>query len=219
MAFIDVSSNSIFMHRSHRSPYRPHQPSSERIKMPGNTNDTIPRQNLVLHHSPLITSFPPSLSAASITLSSSYNDVSDGSASSSLFPPEMPGGVALITVAALVIFVAAQSFINSMLRGDRGLGAFLSDGSGYNRSGFRSRRGAEEGDDGTAVAKDPLPWLKLPRLDFVEVAGQDDVGDASGGGGVESLNEGTEETTRRSLEEVARNDRIGRISDESGTWE
>lgn len=67
---------------------------------------------------------------------------------------------------ALGLGVAAQGFINQMLEGDQGLGAFLKDGSGYNRSGFRGPSSNNE------EAVDPLPWLKLPRLDFVEVAGQ-----------------------------------------------
>ena len=68
---------------------------------------------------------------------------------------------------AIFIGVTAQSFINSMIAGDQGLGAFLSDGNGFSNSKFKplSRK--------TAKA-DPLPWLKLPKLDFVEVAGQDD---------------------------------------------
>lgn len=53
-----------------------------------------------------------------------------------------------------------------MLEGDQGLGAFLKDGSGYNKSGFRKAAGKTE------RGEDPLPWLKLPQLDFVEVAGQ-----------------------------------------------
>jgi hypothetical protein len=75
--------------------------------------------------------------------------------------------VPLLLMTALGVGFAAQSFINQMLKGDDGLGAFLSDGSGYNRSGFKSSRGPKE------TKKDPLPWLKLPELDFVEVAGQD----------------------------------------------
>lgn len=57
-----------------------------------------------------------------------------------------------------------------MLEGDQGLGAFLRDGSGYNRSGYRDsdRNRSESNSD----SNDPLPWLKLPSLDFVEVAGQ-----------------------------------------------
>jgi hypothetical protein len=65
---------------------------------------------------------------------------------------------------ALVLGIAAQSFINQMLQGDQGLGAFLKDGRGYNRSGFRYQEDEKS---------DPLPWLKLPKLDFVEVAGQE----------------------------------------------
>ncbi|CAJ1959288.1 unnamed protein product [Cylindrotheca closterium] len=56
-----------------------------------------------------------------------------------------------------------------MLEGDQGLGAFLKDGAGYNKSGFRQppKQGGDE-------KRDPLPWLQLPKLDFVEVAGQQD---------------------------------------------
>ena len=73
----------------------------------------------------------------------------------------------LIVAVALGLGVAAQSFINQMLEGDQGLGAFLKDGSGYNRSGFRQTSNQEK-----PVESDPLPWLRLPQLDFVEVAGQ-----------------------------------------------
>jgi hypothetical protein len=68
---------------------------------------------------------------------------------------------------AVVLGVAAQGFINQMLDGDDGLGAFLKDGSGYNKSGYKKSGKAKEDEP-----KDPLPWLKLPKLDFVEVAGQ-----------------------------------------------
>jgi hypothetical protein len=73
----------------------------------------------------------------------------------------------LVAGVALVLFAAAQTFINQMLEGDQGLGAFLKDGSGYNRSGFNNIADQKDRDD-------PLPWLKLPKLDFVEVAGQAD---------------------------------------------
>jgi hypothetical protein len=82
---------------------------------------------------------------------------------------------------ALILLVAAQIFINSMLKGDQGLGAFLSDGSGFQKSNFRARRGGgpnnnSEKDDGAPLSgPDPLPWLKLPRFDFVDVAGQEQV--------------------------------------------
>ena len=76
--------------------------------------------------------------------------------------------VPLLLMAAVVIGVAAQSFINQMIEGDQGLGAFLKDGSGYNKSGFRPRSKKKSADSND----DPLPWLKLPTLDYVEVAGQ-----------------------------------------------
>ena len=61
-----------------------------------------------------------------------------------------------------------------MLKGKRGLGAFLSDGSGYSGSAFRPRRSDDRSDtDAPLSGPDPLPWLKLPKLDFVEVAGQE----------------------------------------------
>ena len=61
-----------------------------------------------------------------------------------------------------------------MLKGDRGLGAFLSDGSGYSGSAFRPRRSDDRsGTDAPLSGPDPLPWLQLPKLDFVEVAGQE----------------------------------------------
>ena len=55
------------------------------------------------------------------------------------------------------------------------MGAFLSDGSGFNKSGFKPRRRPttdERGIAGDQTRPDPLPWLKLPELDFVDVAGQ-----------------------------------------------
>ncbi|KAL3936386.1 MAG: hypothetical protein SGARI_002579, partial [Bacillariaceae sp.] len=70
---------------------------------------------------------------------------------------------------ALGLLIAAQTFINQMLDGDQGLAAFLKDGSGYNKSGFQSsKKQSQQKQDA-----DPLPWLKLPQLDFVEVAGQE----------------------------------------------
>lgn len=74
----------------------------------------------------------------------------------------------LVGAVALGLGIGAQSFINQMLKGDQGLGAFLKDGSGYNRSGFRNKK------DEAAKPSDPLPWLQLPKLDFVQVAGQEE---------------------------------------------
>ena len=77
----------------------------------------------------------------------------------------------LVVGVALGLGIAAQSFINGMLEGDQGLGAFLKDGSGYNKSGFRNVNQQPNTNENNS---DPLPWLKLPKLDFVEVAGQND---------------------------------------------
>eukprot|EP00980_Cylindrotheca_fusiformis_P002824 scaffold672_cov126-Cylindrotheca_fusiformis.AAC.25 len=82
---------------------------------------------------------------------------------------QVPSSPLLVAAIALALGVGAQSFINQMLRGDQGLGAFLKDGSGYNRSAFRSSM-ERKGD-----VSDPLPWLKLPKLDFVDVAGQENL--------------------------------------------
>ena len=75
----------------------------------------------------------------------------------------------LVTLIAIIIGVASQALINSMLKGDQGLGAFLSDGSGYQNSAFRPIRSSSE----QKGKNDPLPWLQLPNLDFVEVTGQE----------------------------------------------
>lgn len=85
--------------------------------------------------------------------------------------------VPIVLIAAIGIGVAAQSWINFQLDGDRGLGKFLNDGRGYNRSAFTPRRGRDDFNDGTAPLSkaDPLSWLKLPKLDFVEVAGQEEI--------------------------------------------
>ena len=58
-----------------------------------------------------------------------------------------------------------------MIRGERGLGAFLSDGTGFGKSGFAPTGSGKEGDNAIS-GEDPLPWLSLPALEFVEVAGQ-----------------------------------------------
>lgn len=100
----------------------------------------------------------------SLSLSSSLAIIS-----SSGFNPiteDVPISTPFVLLAAVVLAVLAQSWINSMLGGDQGLGAFLSDGSGYNKSGFKPRKKNEE------EASDPLPWLKLPEFDYVDVAGQ-----------------------------------------------
>jgi hypothetical protein len=109
--------------------------------------------------------FPATAAHSRVSLSLGIIDVEDSSSlGSSLLVP-------VLLIVAGSLFVAAQGWINSMLSGDRGLGAFLSDGSGFSKSGFRP---VSSGDGKESESEaDPLPWLQLPRLDFVEVAGQD----------------------------------------------
>ena len=85
----------------------------------------------------------------------------------------------LVVLGALLLAFSAQSWINSLLGGDQGLGAFLSDGTGFNKSSFKQRKRPITDErslprDPTAPlgGGDPLPWLKLPELDYVDVAGQ-----------------------------------------------
>jgi hypothetical protein len=76
--------------------------------------------------------------------------------------------VPLIVIVAAILAFSAQLWINSLIGGEQGLGAYLSDGSGYNKSAFKQRKRSSKGDEG----EDPLPWLNLPEFDFVDVAGQ-----------------------------------------------
>jgi hypothetical protein len=89
--------------------------------------------------------------------------------SSSLETPELPN--LLVPAVAFLLLVASQLFINQMLSGDQGLGAYLKDGRGVGRSSFRP---LSLEDKSRAVSNDPLPWLKLPKLDYVQVAGQEE---------------------------------------------
>lgn len=75
----------------------------------------------------------------------------------------------VLLLVALTLGVLANGWIQRMLSGEQGLASFLSDGAGFNKSGFKPLRG----DADRAVQSDPLPWLRLPDLDFVEVAGQE----------------------------------------------
>ncbi|KAL7543806.1 hypothetical protein ACHAXR_013148 [Thalassiosira sp. AJA248-18] len=100
-------------------------------------------------------------------------------ASSPLDAFDVPLGAPLVVLIAAILAFSAQSWINSLLGGDQGLGAFLSDGGGFNRSGFKPRRRpisderAVPGDTTKPLGgADPLPWLKLPEFDYVDVAGQ-----------------------------------------------
>ena len=86
---------------------------------------------------------------------------------SAMFESGSPESTAVLVFGVLGLASGGQGLINSMLDGDQGLRNFLSDGQGFSGSGYKPKQGAE-------AKKDPLPWLKLPKLDFVEVAGQDD---------------------------------------------
>lgn len=92
-------------------------------------------------------------------------------APSSVFDPtDAPFSTPLVILLATMLGVLAQSWINKLLDGEEGLGAFLSDGTGYNKSAFKPRKRFVTDDERGGA--DPLPWLKLPELDFVDVAGQ-----------------------------------------------
>jgi hypothetical protein len=111
-----------------------------------------------------------------------FEDDTAGSFSSSLFlsnTSDYPLPTWAVVVVALTLGIGANVWIQQLLSGDRGLGNFLSDGSGFGRSKFQP---LSTKDQDRAVSSDPLPWLKLPQLDFVEVAGQQQQQDDSGGG-------------------------------------
>ena len=80
----------------------------------------------------------------------------------------MSSGTPIALAAAIVLFVAAQGFINQLLSGNQGLGAYLKDGSGYNKSAFQPKNVNNKENE-----EDLLAWLSLPKLDFVDVKGQD----------------------------------------------
>jgi hypothetical protein len=113
----------------------------------------------------------PSIITPTTSLSIGYFEAS---------PLDVPLGVPLVVFVAVLLAFSAQSWINSLLGGDQGLGAYLSDGYGFNRSGFKQRRrssndygGVIPGDTSKPLGgPDPFPWLKLPELDFVDVSGQ-----------------------------------------------
>jgi hypothetical protein len=81
----------------------------------------------------------------------------------------------VLVVGVIGLAAGAQGLINSMLKGDQGLSNFLSDGQGFSGSGYKPLNERTAG-----RRPDPLPWLKLPKLDFVEVAGQENDGNPFG---------------------------------------
>eukprot|EP00557_Chaetoceros_sp_GSL56_P005268 CAMPEP_0176504838 /NCGR_PEP_ID=MMETSP0200_2-20121128/16165_1 /TAXON_ID=947934 /ORGANISM="Chaetoceros sp., Strain GSL56" /LENGTH=180 /DNA_ID=CAMNT_0017904333 /DNA_START=137 /DNA_END=679 /DNA_ORIENTATION=- len=96
----------------------------------------------------------------------STSDIEYNIQQSALLDDVLPTGT--IIVLAIVLGFLSQILINSMLKGDQGLSAFLSDGKGYGKSKFRPYTKGKD-----LKKKDPLPWLKLPKFDYVEVAGQE----------------------------------------------
>ena len=99
--------------------------------------------------------------------------------SSDLLPSPLESDIVvpIIVIVALTIGILANGWISRLLSGDQGLGSYLSDGSGYNKSKFKplsskSKGTATNNSDRAVQGDDPLPWLRLPNLDFVEVAGQ-----------------------------------------------
>jgi hypothetical protein len=111
------------------------------------------------------------------------NAIFDDSFSNSPIP------LGIVVAIALSLGVGANIWIQQLLSGDRGLGNFLSDGPGFGQSKFQP---LTTKDQDRAVSYDPLPWLKLPKLDFVEVAGQDNGGNSRKG---ESLSTSTSSTS------------------------
>jgi hypothetical protein len=128
-------------------------------------------------------------STTSTTRQNALFDDDTAGSSSTLFlsnTSDYPLPTWAVVVVALTLGIGANLWIQQLLSGDRGLGNFLSDGSGFGRSKFQP---LSTKDQDRAVSSDPLPWLKLPKLDFVEVAGQQQQQqDDNGGGGGRSRN-------------------------------
>ena len=132
----------------------------------------------------IATTSSSSLAAAAAVVDYTAGTVSLSSSSLPALEVVTPPPVLLIVIIAVLLLVSAQSFINTMLTGEQGLSAYLKDGSGYNKSGYQPRRSARATDrrstdgnnkieeDAGPTSEDPLPWLKLPALKFVDVAGQ-----------------------------------------------
>ena len=89
-------------------------------------------------------------------------------------PLDVPiGGAPVVVLAAIILAVAAQSWINSLLCGDRGLGAFLSDGTGFDgTSGVHSHM-----TNSRLTDPEVLEWRFPVVLDEFRIR------DGSGGGG------------------------------------
>jgi hypothetical protein len=106
----------------------------------------------------------------------------------------MAHSLPVIVILGVSIGIAAQLWISKMTQGDRGLGAFLKDGNKFAGSNFSTMKSSNDSVSGN----DPLPWLRLPNLDFVEVAGQSSVNSK-----VEDLMRRMEKASREGKEELA----------------
>jgi hypothetical protein len=93
------------------------------------------------------------------------------SSSSSPILDLSPASILSLVVIAVTLGILANGWIARLLSGEQGLGSYLSDGSGYNKSAFRPI--LKKDMENRAVQSDPLPWLRLPQVDFVDVAGQE----------------------------------------------
>jgi hypothetical protein len=69
-----------------------------------------------------------------------------------------------------VLGIGAGYLQYSLFAGKQGLGAYLSDGKGFQKSNYKPLSAAEE----MQIRKRGKSWFKLPKLDFVEVFDDDD---------------------------------------------
>ena len=149
----------------------------------------IPSTKIFLSNSPMdLNNLNEQHHTAINVLYSSFNEIKLNNAISTInlslysspSPLESDIVVPIIVFVALIIGILANGWISRLLSGEQGLGSYLSDGSGYNKSKFKPLQPRINGDKGTTKnnndravqGDDPLPWLRLPDLDFVEVAGQ-----------------------------------------------
>jgi len=119
----------------------------------------LPRDAVVPRRQELVSRSWPS--PTSTGLQALYDDT--------LLTPSVP----FLVMVGLTLGAGAQFWIYKMVSGDKGLGAYLKDGRGLNRSAFSTAPSKSEAFPG----KDPMPWYQPPRLDFVRVAGQEGSGE------------------------------------------
>lgn len=135
----------------------------------------------------LMTTMTLTLDSSTLSVITKIPDVTTTTTSMIMISSTLPNEdmisnfVPIIIIFAITIGVVANVWIQTLLSGERGIGSYLSDGGGYNKSSFRPIDNKKKNsnisnnnnmNDMVAVQNDPLPWLKLPKFDFVEVAGQ-----------------------------------------------